>query len=270
MINAAHTKAEKEKATYYDEFVEKFKPKLTTDDCITPPLVYEAVKDWAVREYGLEGARIVRPFWPGADYKNEDYSGNCVVIDNPPFSILAEIKKFYNENGIRFFLFAPNLTLFGPPDGMTNYVLAVCDVVYENGAIIRTSFLTNMGDVYIRTAPELTRAVEQANRESGVRNPKKFPKYKYPANVISSALMGKLKFVDLRINRNECHFIRSLDCQRAQKKSIFGGGFLLSDNVAAEIRAAEIRAAEEATEWELSPRERDIIRGLGEHREGPK
>ena len=82
----------------YEEFVEKFKPKRTTDDCYTPPLVYEAVKDWAVREYGLEGARIVRPFWPGADYENEDYSGNCVVIDNPPFSILAEIKKFWLYN----------------------------------------------------------------------------------------------------------------------------------------------------------------------------
>lgn len=252
----------------YEEFVEKFKPKKTTDDCYTPPLVYEAVKDWAVREYGLEGARIVRPFWPGADYKNEDYSGNCVVIDNPPFSILAEIKKFYNENGIRFFLFAPHLTLFSSNDAGVNYLICCTNIVYENGAQIATSFVTNMGNDFIRTAPELTRAVEQANRESGARNPKKFPKYKYPANVISFALMGKLKFADLRINRNECHFISSLDCQRAQKKSIFGGGFLLSDNVAAEIRAAEIRAAEEATEWELSPRERDIIRGLGEHRDG--
>ena len=43
MLNAAHTKAEKEKATYYDEFVEKFKPKLTTDDCITPPEIYDVV-----------------------------------------------------------------------------------------------------------------------------------------------------------------------------------------------------------------------------------
>ena len=252
----------------YEEFVEKFKPKRTTDDCYTPPLVYEAVKDWAVREYGLEGARIVRPFWPGADYKNEDYSGNCVVIDNPPFSILAEIKTFYTERDIRFFLFAPHLTLFSRNDAGVNYLICCTDIVYENGAQIATSFVTNMGNDFIRTAPELTRAVEQANRESGARNQKKIPKYKYPANVISAALMGKLKFADLRINRNECHFIRSLDCQRAQKKTIFGGGFLLSDNAAAEIRAAEIRAAEEATEWELSPRERDIIRGLGEHREG--
>ena len=34
----------------YDEFVEKFKPKLTTDDCYTPPVVYEAVADWAANE----------------------------------------------------------------------------------------------------------------------------------------------------------------------------------------------------------------------------
>ena len=31
----------------YDEFIEKFKPKKTTDDCYTPPLVYEAVLGWA-------------------------------------------------------------------------------------------------------------------------------------------------------------------------------------------------------------------------------
>ena len=34
------------KSQSYDEFVDKFKPKLTTDDCYTPPLVYEAVLKW--------------------------------------------------------------------------------------------------------------------------------------------------------------------------------------------------------------------------------
>ena len=28
----------------YEAFVDKFKPKLTTDDCYTPPEVYEVVK----------------------------------------------------------------------------------------------------------------------------------------------------------------------------------------------------------------------------------
>ncbi len=33
----------------YEEFVEKFKPKKTTDDCYTPPIIYDAVLNW-VRE----------------------------------------------------------------------------------------------------------------------------------------------------------------------------------------------------------------------------
>ena len=264
----------------YEEFVEKFKPKRTTDDCYTPPLVYEAVKDWAVREYGLEGARIVRPFWPGADYKNEDYSGNCVVIDNPPFSILAEIKTFYTERDIRFFLFAPHLTLFSRNDAGVNYLICCTDIVYENGAQIATSFVTNMGNDFIRTAPELTKNILAAVRATAKKRSKKQAKYAYPKNVISSALLGKLCNVDLRFDRKDCRFVRRLDSQIAAKKAIFGSGFLISDKRAAEIRAAEIRAAEiraaeiraaeEVTEWELSPRERDIIRGLGEHREGQK
>lgn len=32
----------------YEEFVEKFKPKLTTDDCMTPPQVEEKnIRRWA-------------------------------------------------------------------------------------------------------------------------------------------------------------------------------------------------------------------------------
>lgn len=37
----------------YDNFVKKFKPKKTTDDCFTPPEVFEAVKDWAVEKFSL-------------------------------------------------------------------------------------------------------------------------------------------------------------------------------------------------------------------------
>ena len=67
----------------YREFVDKFKPKLTTDDCYTPESVYAAVRDWAVEYYRLEGREVVRPFWPGGDYENHDYPAGCVVIDNP-------------------------------------------------------------------------------------------------------------------------------------------------------------------------------------------
>lgn len=53
----------------YEEFVEKFKPKKTTDDCYTPPEIYEAVKEWACEEYGIDRKRIVRPFYLGGIIK---------------------------------------------------------------------------------------------------------------------------------------------------------------------------------------------------------
>lgn len=37
----------------YEAFVDKFKPKLTTDDCYTPPEVYEVVKTGRVQNMGL-------------------------------------------------------------------------------------------------------------------------------------------------------------------------------------------------------------------------
>ena len=98
----------------YDAFVAKFNadaPK-TTDDCFTPQPVYEAILEWLKERVGLEGRCIVRPFYPGGDYENYEYPENCVVVDNPPFSILAKIIRFYVNTGIDYFLFAPALTLF--------------------------------------------------------------------------------------------------------------------------------------------------------------
>ena len=65
----------------YKEFVEKFKAKKTTDDCYTPENIYKVVCDWVVDKYNLSGMKIVRPFYPGGDYKNFDYSDDTVVID---------------------------------------------------------------------------------------------------------------------------------------------------------------------------------------------
>lgn len=49
----------------YEEFVEKFKPKKTTDDCYTQPEVYEVIKDWVCRTYNVDETKIIRPFKPG-------------------------------------------------------------------------------------------------------------------------------------------------------------------------------------------------------------
>lgn len=40
------------KSETYEEFVEKFKPKKTTDDCYTPPEIYEVINKRAARRGG--------------------------------------------------------------------------------------------------------------------------------------------------------------------------------------------------------------------------
>ena len=79
----------------YEAFVAKFERKRTSDDCYTPPEVYDIVRGWLSEQVDLTGAQIVRPFWPDADYKQMEYPPECVVVDNPPFSIFAEIVRWY-------------------------------------------------------------------------------------------------------------------------------------------------------------------------------
>ena len=43
----------------YDAFVGKFKPKKTTDDCYTPPAVYEAVRGWVVGRTSTKSMHLV-------------------------------------------------------------------------------------------------------------------------------------------------------------------------------------------------------------------
>ena len=38
------------KGESYEQFIEKSQPKRTTDDCYTPPPVYEALLQWAAAE----------------------------------------------------------------------------------------------------------------------------------------------------------------------------------------------------------------------------
>lgn len=156
-------KAGAEEDEEYNAFTEKFKPKKTTDDCYTPAPVYEAVKSWAVKEYGLEGRPILRPFFPGKDYQRETYPADCVVIDNPPFSILSEIVRFYMVKGVDFFLFAPTLTLYCVARGICNYLPTGKSITYENGAEVATSFVTNMGEYKIDANADLAKALADAN-----------------------------------------------------------------------------------------------------------
>ena len=250
----------------FEDFCEKFKPKKTTDDCYTPPTIYEIIKNWACKEYGVDPDKIVRPFYPGGDYENFDYAPDAVVLDNPPFSILAQICEFYLEHGIPFFLFAPSLTcLIQRRIAMRmNHIICDCKIVYENGAVVPTSFVTSYGgDVVAQSQPELTRLVNAESARLRHEKARELPKYEYPRNVLTAAMLQKYsKYgVDYKVHRGECEIIRALDAQRNAGKTVFGGGLLLCSRAAAERAAAERAAAKRAAAnvWKLSPRELAVI-----------
>ena len=246
----------------YQEFLKKFEAKKTTDDCYTPDNIYDAVRDWAAEKYEIGNAAIVRPFYPGGDYKREKYPSGCVVIDNPPFSIISEICEWYTSKKINFFLFAPTLTLLGIMRGSANYVACGCGVVYENGASVNTSFVTNMGGNKIVAAADLREILDDENKKNLKKLHRELPKYSYPDEVLTATMLCYMAAhgVSLEISERDAHFIRALDAQKASGKGLFGSGFLLSEKAAAEKAAAE-KANTDI--WKLSEREWAIVRGLG-------
>ena len=244
----------------YQAFLDKFVPKKTTDDCYTPDLVYEAVAQWVANEYHVAPRHFVRPFYPGGDYQREQYLPDAIVVDNPPFSILSEIIKFYVEKGIRFFLFAPTLTLFSSSSSSLVTALPVAAAVtYENKANVNTSFVTNLENpsIRLRSVPSLYRVVKEANDRNLEEQRRELPKYAYPDNVVTSAFVARLSRygIDFSVSRAESVSIDALDAQKEQGRAIYGKGYLVSERAAAE-RAAAIRFA-------LSPREREIVAQLG-------
>lgn len=256
----------------YQEFLDKFAIKKTTDDCYTPKLVYEAVEQYVTEKYGIPKEKFVRPFYPNGDYQKEKYPKGCVVVDNPPFSIMAEILKFYTARDIPFFLFAPHLTIFSSSSSSATAICAGVPVIYENGASVNTSFLTNMeGDVRFRSAPKLYEMVAQAVEETQRAKKKELPKYSYDRHVVTSTFLGQLSRLGINFsaNKKESERIAQLDSQKASGKAIYGKGYLISEQKYQEREKAEQEKVErdkreKAEIWELSSREKEIIKKLSE------
>ena len=189
---------------------------------------------------GIAGGAMVLPFWPGGDFEAFDSPEGCCVVDTPPFSILEKIKRFYIERGIRFFMFAPTLTLFSSAKttGELTHYPCGASVVYENGARVNTSFVSNLGgDTVGDTWPELTAAVAEAEaRRAAARGSKRHDALMYPRNLTSAAKIASLsrKGVRLELKRGEIRRVSRV----GDGRDICGGGLRLSDAAASKLHAA--------------------------------
>ena len=246
----------------YNAFLDKFEQKKTTDDCYTPTEIYNAVLNYVGANFNISEMQIMRPFYPNGDYETIEYPNNCIVIDNPPFSIVSKIARFYIKNNVKFFIFAPHMTLFSSDLECTAVVVGG-DIVYENGAVVKTSFLTNIfEDIRILGAPELHNELKAVS----VKNKVSLPKYDYPNNIITVSRVQKFveNGIKYKVKYSDCKHCCQLDSQKKHKKTLFGSGFLLSEKAAAEKAAAEKAAVKKDIRiiWELSKRELDIIKSL--------
>ena len=218
----------------YDEFVDKFKEKLTTDDCYTPPAVYDAVKDFVDQQIRpLKNLPVVRPFFPGGNYEDlKQYPKGCVVLDNPPFSLFSKILRFYCEHKISFFLFGPHLTLFSAHELEELCYLPVCaPVTYENGAVVSTGFITNMvPGLKIWIPAGLRHKIREIQKDDSPMD-----EYLIPSCVITSSRLGALagvKGCELKITTEECAYVKNLDSMEQAGKGLYGGGYLITEEKA--------------------------------------
>ena len=100
------------------------------------------------------------------------------------------------------------------------------------------------------------------------KNKKQLPEYEYPYEVVTAAMVQRYSKYGIKfsVSADEAVRISVLDAQRPHGKKIYGGGLLLSERAAAERAAAERAAAERenATIWQLSEREKEIVRNLSQ------
>lgn len=221
----------------YESFLMKFDKKdlpKTTDDCYTPADVYEAVVRYVLGIHPLGGKDILRPFYPGGDYRNAEYPEGGVVIDNPPFSILSQIVRFYVSEGVPFFLFAPGMTALAY-SRLCTAVIVDNSVRFANGARVRVNFLTNLlGDEAARTAPSLKEAINACPSQA---TPPSLTLNNLPHEVMTVSTLQQLssRGVEVGIRRGECEFVKVLGKRR---KNLFGGALIAPGfkDVVAKVR----------------------------------
>lgn len=172
-------------AEEYFEWLGKFEKKYTTDECFTPPAVYETIKNYVVKFFGLEDKTIERPFYPDGDDKKaaESYDENTVVIDNPPFSRAVEILTYYNSNKIRYFLFANLKTSLGLIKTGASVWFAPVNIEYSQKESVATAFVTNLEEEQcIRLNPDLVIRTVKKKKEP----------LNYPMNVYNFSHFNRL------------------------------------------------------------------------------
>lgn len=170
------------------------------------------------------------------------------------------------ERGIKYFLFAPALMCISRIDD--TIICTFSDIIYSNGATVKTSFVTNAAnrEFCLMTAPELKKQLEeifQHDRKIYGKETRKLKSYIHPKNTFTARDLSLTSRTYFFIRRRESRYVGNIGSYRP-----FGGAYLLSDRAAAELE--KVRAAAEkfrgkgAIKLYLSPKQEEIVKQLNE------
>lgn len=210
---------------------------------------------------------------PKDKHENENYDGK-VVVDNPPFSIMSKIVNFYIENNVKFFIFAPAMTSIGLTRkhfGKSTIIPLSENIVYQNGAVVPTSFITNLfnDDTIVYFDPSFKKNLKDAVEQTNNKAVHHVPHYEYPVNVIRATDIvkaGRASSKPIIIKSKSSYHIMKLDCQKKYHKQIFGDGLLVDDKTADKInKLKQVKDTKTTITWKLSDRERQIIDKLNQN-----
>lgn len=117
----------------------------TKDEIYTDETEYNDLTEFFKQYYPTAFAGpIVRPFYPGGDYTDlTQYPADCLVFDNPPFSMSSKIIKFYLTHNIKFLLFSPGNSISSIRQNIS--VWNGCTIHYDATSFF-TQFVTNLDE----------------------------------------------------------------------------------------------------------------------------
>lgn len=203
--------------------------KTSSDECYTPQGVYDIVLKYAHTLARFSDKNVLRPFYPNGDYQAENYKGK-IVVDNPPFSKMAEIVKFYVANNIKFLLFANHLTLFNVARYATAIVVNAA-VSYENKKRVATSFITNLcsPDIKVIVEPSLRYEIKEYYKPSTTAKSTQLD-----PDIVTANKLG-LENIKQRFIINASDIKGYVHNNPSNNKAIFGGGYQVKKRVINEI-----------------------------------
>ena len=150
-----------------------------------------------------------------------------------------------------------SILLFNSGFDEITYIVCNAKVVYDNGALVNTSFVTNLPcENAIEVLPGLKCEIEQTQKITKKRN----RKLNFPQFVTNSARLGKYANhgIEMKFRRDDVLFTKHFG-----GVSIFGCGAMLSPQGAAAMERANAAAMERANEIKPVAEDFEMMRKIG-------